>query len=146
MLDGIGAIALVLIASFGVDRITAGILFLLRPATSRLRLPSWISRGPDNKEELPRYVYLALAAIIGGVVLSYLGQVRIFHALGFNTINAILDTVLTGLIFVGGADCVGRFLNRAQGPDRHPDHAPIQVTGTLVLDQDGAKHTRAAAE
>lgn len=139
-LDGISIIALVLIGSFAVDRIVRGLLFGLS------YWKRWASLVPDPNDPatpVPRrkhhqLAYFCFAACLGVVALGWYGGVRILSALGFVAVNPILDTLITGLILVGGADRTEAILCTlgAGGAEAAGarDSAPIQITGTLVLE------------
>ena len=144
MLDGVGAIAVVLIASFAIDRMVTGWLFVLsflRPWTFFFPDPSLVREGRPRAqaERRQKLVYFVFAAALGGVVLAYFGDVRVFHALGFET-NVVLDAVVTGLILTTGADRVGMFLQLAEGGSATRETAqPLEITGKLVLEDKAVK-------
>jgi hypothetical protein len=79
-----------------------------------------------------------LAAIIALPVLAFYGDVRILAAVGFATVNPVLDQVLTGFILIGGADRIGEVLKwsgvqaRPQAEKSSPP--PIGITGKLTLE------------
>src|SRR5260370_17540496 len=137
-LEGITAIAALLIASFAIDRVVAGILFMLSFSDG------WNQRFPEPilvKEEDLRYkadkklklVRTILAAIIALPVLAFYGDVRILAAVGFETVNPILDQVLTGFILIGGADRIGEVLKwsgvQARPQAGKSSFQPIEITG-----------------
>ena len=85
-LDGVTAIALVVIASFAIDRIVTGSLFLLSYSKA------WARRFPEpasledehartQAEKRQKLIYFALAGFLGMVVLAGVGNVRILSAL-----------------------------------------------------------------
>ena len=86
-LDGVSAIALVLIASFAVDRVVTGLLFLLGFNKK------WVQWCPDPKliddppgrtmaERRQKLAYFILAGFFAIIVLAGLGHVRILTAMG----------------------------------------------------------------
>jgi hypothetical protein len=139
--DGVNAIAVILIASFAIDRVVTGLLFLLSFIKPWAR---WLpSPAPEDDpkaraaaEKKHKLVYFALAAALGTVVVSYFGDVRILAYVGFQT-NRYLDTILTGLILVAGADRIGPLMEKVPGAPKgvHPDPGskPIAVSGTITL-------------
>ncbi len=143
-MDGVTAIAVIAIASFGIDRIVRGVLFCLRflppiakflPETSTIEDPNLRVRA-ERRFQMSYYV---LAGILGGVVLAYYGGVRIFDALNFET-NVILDCVMTGLILIAGADRMSVFLKMAGGPGAEDSEPrPIEITGRLILEGESTK-------
>ena len=139
-MDGITAIAVILIGSFAIDRITTGTMFLLaliKPWDRRFPDPAIVTEPTErlHAERKQKLVYFGIAGLLGIVVLAWLGNVRIFAALNF-TVHWIMDTVVTGLVLVGGADRVAVALKSigAPVPEKAPS-SPIEVTGRLVLDQ-----------
>jgi hypothetical protein len=146
-IDGVSAIALVLIASFAIDRIVRGLLFVLG------FFPFWAARfsDPDDPEASPRQkrfgrlAYFAVAAVLSTVILAGYGGVRIFSAMGFNGIDPLLDTLVTGLILVGGAERTEAILKSIGGGGAEAGAAsstPLQISGTLIL----ADRTQGAAK
>lgn len=143
-IDGISAIAVILIASFAIDRITAGLLFLLS------FIPLWRRVVPDpleakNEQEVVRakkrhqLLYFTFAGFLGIIVLAWFGTVRIFSVLGFPQIDPILDTVVTGLILVAGSERISGLLEASSGfagsaPAEKAEPAPIEVKGTVTLE------------
>ena len=156
-IDGVTALALVLIASFAIDRIVTGSLFLLS------FIGAWDRRFPDPasvKDEVERaraekkhkLVYFAIAGILGGVVLVWIGNFRILSAVlrsqdkSFPSVNPVLDTIITALLLMGGADRLAQVLKMpgASGGEKS-ESKPIQITGKLILEQQSGK-TQIAAE
>jgi hypothetical protein len=134
-IDGVSALALVLIASFAIDRITRGFLFLL--SFSRrwaARFPDAESHAPEGLKKRSRLLYLALAAVLSTIVLAWYGKIRIFAAMGFTAIDPLLDALLTGLVLVGGADRTEALLKSFGSGDASASaQTPLHVTGTLTL-------------
>jgi len=89
---------------------------------------------------------------MGVLVIGWFGQVRILGALGFNTVNAYLDMLITGFVLVGGADRTEDILRRigasgsaAAGSTSTGASQPIEITGRLVLDDQGRGEAAAFA-
>lgn len=146
-LDGVTAIAVILIASFGIDRIVTGLLFLLSfiKAWDRLfphpdRIQDVIKR--TNAQRKHKLIYFVIAGILGGIVVAFFGEVRIFRAIGFNKINYILDSIITGLILMAGADRISEILklmpSGAIGA-KTTESRPIEITGRIILEDEKAK-------
>jgi len=139
-LDGITVIAIVLMASFAIDRIVTGALFLLSFSdrwTRRFPDPDAVSDPAErvrarNRQKL---LYFCFAALLALPVLAGYGRVRILAALGFPT-NAVFDVILTGLILVGGSDRVADILKLpgARGGEK-AEPKPITIQGTLVVEE-----------
>src|SRR5215475_7900874 len=95
-LDGVSAIALVLIAAFAIDRVVNGLLFLLGFNKK------WACWCPDPKlidqtapriaaERRQKLVYFVLAGFFGMIVLAGLGHVRILTAMGLRPESAVIS-------------------------------------------------------
>lgn len=144
-IDGVSAIAVILIASFAIDRVATGLLFLF----SYFRW--WSKIFPDPQKEVAnkrtdiekrhKLIYFVVSGILGIGVLGWYGKIRILSVSGFPDADPWLDTIVTGLILVGGADRVATFLNMqgSLATQRSVDQ-PVQITGSLTIeDADGGE-------
>jgi hypothetical protein len=141
-IDGVSALAAILIASFAIDRVTTGILALL----------SWLRGRRRHEPDVPgattaggqRMPYFVIAGVLGAVVLGGFGDVRVLAALGFVSVNPYLDALITGLVLMVGADRASDLLQRfdvpGAGGSKKPA-APIEVTGKLVLENPDAQRS-----
>ena len=142
-IDGVSAIAAILIASFAIDRVTTGTLALV----------SWLRRRRRRALDVPsataadgnqRAAYFFIAGVLGAVVLGGFGDVRVLAALGFVSVNPYLDALITGLVLMVGADRASDLLQRfdvpGAGGSKKPA-APIEVTGKLVLENPDAQRS-----
>lgn len=88
----------------------------------------------------------ALASVFGIVMLAGYGEVRLLKAMLNQDINWFLDTLVTGLALVAGADCMGSILKMPGAPGiekRSPE--PIEITGKLVLEDSEGRRAAASA-
>ena len=142
--DGLSAIALVLVVSFAIDRLVRGLFFVLSYS------PAWARRFPDpafnngtispEAERNHRLVYFILAGSLGMIALGWIGQVRILSALGFTNVNRWLDILVTGLILAGGAERTEQVLKSigASGPSTEAtSKEPIEIRGKLTIEGEG---------
>jgi len=148
-IDGVSAIAVVLIASFAVDRIVTAILFLLSYSSAwkrRFPDPSGVPEGEarDRAGKNLRLAYFCFAAALAIPLIAWVGKVRILAALGFPT-SPYLDTLVTGLILVGGSDRVAEMLKVGSPGEAKSEQKPISITGKLVL-EDGQGRVLAQSE
>ncbi len=144
--DGVTAIAMILIASFAIDRIVVGLLFLFG------FLPGWKRAFPEpalladpgaraGAERKRKLIYFVFAGVLAGLFLAGYGQDRILKAAGFS-INPILDTIMTGLILMGGADRMTELLKMVGVQNAEKLEAParpIEITGRLILEEPADK-------
>lgn len=141
-IDGISAIAVILIASFAIDRIVTGLLFLLsffRPWAQRFPEPATRDGeerfGAERKHKLAYFVFAGALALF----LCLYGNLRIFHASGFQ-VPEWLDAIVTGLLLMGGADRMAALLNLGGGGgESKSSQQPIQITGKITLEQPANK-------
>jgi len=160
VLDPTKVIALILIASFGLDRIVTGILFLLSYRKSwraSFRDPASMPPGPKQVEAARKYklLYGTMAAFLGVVVIAGYLKIRLLELMGLITpdpvtaaaattaapfpTKQIFDALITGLLLTGGAERVAEIL-KMMGPGEagaaKSQPKPIEVTGRLVLEKD----------
>jgi len=140
-----GDIATILIASFAIDRIVAGLFFLLSYSDSlRPLIGESVVQAPIRNEgaaRTRRLLYALFAGYLGIVVIAGILNVRLSALTklpgGANPLsNPLLDTLMTGLIVAAGADRVADALKLfgAPGAEKKTEH-PIEITGKLVLEQ-----------
>ena len=151
-LDGVTALALILIASFAIDRIVTGVLFLLsfsRPWSRHFPDPASLNvdTARSKAEKKQKLVYFILAGIFGIVVLAWLGDIRIFSAVvksakdpSLPMVDPTLDRIITGLVLAAGADRLAQVLKMPGSPaGEKVDQKPIQVTGKLTIEDEAAR-------
>jgi hypothetical protein len=136
------AIVLILVAAFAIDRLVTGLFFLLSFSDE---LRPLIGEDPAHPDEhatrVRRLIYALVAGYLGIVVIAGILKVRLFEmmqttAIGDVKPNALVDTLLTGLIMAGGADRLAELLKAyGGGGEKKGGDKPIEVTGKLVLEQ-----------
>ena len=147
-MDPMRAIALILIGLFAVDRVVAGLFFLLSYSSDlRKSLDPSAVTDPEKQAETMRN-YRLLYAIVGGylgtVVMAGYMQIRLFASTvvpGSEFIGKypLLDIFLTGLVLLGGADRLAEVLRMLGGSGvPKQKEAPLEITGKLVLEQSTA--------
>ena len=136
-IDGVSAVAAVLIASFAVDRIVTAILFLLSYS------PAWKRKFPapaakpegeqrDQAAKNLKLAYFCLCAALAIPVIAGVGKIRILAALGFPT-NQYIDILVTGLVLVGGSDRVADMLKLGSPGEGKGEAKPIAIKGEITL-------------
>lgn len=143
--DGVNVIAVLVIASFAIDRTVAALLFVLSffgSGTQAFSDGTFISdpalaAAAARKRKL---WYFLLAGLLCAAVLIALPKFGVLAALGFATHRA-LDAFVTGLIVLGGSDRMADLLGKIPGvPTANvapPASKPIEVTGKLILEEPG---------
>src|SRR6266849_81197 len=100
-LDGVTVVAVILIASFAIDRVVSALLFLLSLSKS----------FPEPASKKYQVWYFCIAGILAIFVIAYWGNVRILAAVGYPPDpNPVLDALLTGIVLVGGAERLATML------------------------------------
>jgi hypothetical protein len=137
-IDGISVIALVLIASFAVDRIVRGAFFLLGffKRWRRLVPDPADSHTTPTGARVYQFVYMCFAGLLALVALSFLGNVRVLEALGYTQVDPVIDTLFTGLLIMGGAERTEVILQKlgVGGAAGKPAATPLEITGKVVLE------------
>jgi hypothetical protein len=133
--DGITLAAMIVLASFVVERVKAGILFVLAGSA---RWQRTFRESPELKDEALRAaqrkqkaVEFFLAGALVLVALLMFPQLRVFEALGLSP-NGPLDFALTWLILTTGSDKLGEFLNGGRELAK-PEPAPVKIVGDVRL-------------
>jgi len=139
--DSVNVIAALIIAAFAIDRIVAGLLFLIGFCGKRAQAISDPAFGSDPQSaRLRQLAYFLVAAALCAAVLIELPGFRVLSGLGYPA-NSTLDTLITALIMLGGADrmsdLAGKLPEAAQTP---PAPKPMEVTGRVVLEEPGEGH------
>lgn len=143
-MNGINAIVIIIIASFAIDRIVMGLLFILsfiRPWSRVFPDPETVDEQAKRvaAEKKLKLIRFSFAAVLGILVLAGYGHIRIFEEMGFEKINPILDTIVTGLILVAGADRLGAILKMPGAPGvEKAEPRPIEISGRLILESERA--------
>ena len=123
-LNGATAITFILIAAFAIGRIGAAITFLLqymRPV-----------REGDADEAKEKLMYYGIVAVLALIVL-FTVKLRVLFAMQI-PVDPRIDDLFTGIVLVSGAGAIAELLKApGAGPKEKPQ--PIEITGTLVLDE-----------
>lgn len=153
-MDGVSAIALVLIASFAIDRLVSGVLFLLTwthivtdPATAKDAGARFLA------ERWYKVWYYALAGVLAIVVMAYLGNVHLLRAMlpavsdaSNSPFLSVLDTLVTGLALMGGAERLSALLKGAAPEKADAPVLPVEVRGKLTLEDGGTTRVAKPAQ
>ena len=145
---GIHAAALIVIVSFAIDRISAGVFFLLSMAgvwstdTPGASAGSPEARGAQDRARLAYYVFAAVlaAAFIFTFKISMLAALNI----GEGWRHQPLDIAFGILVLMCGSDQVATLLkspHAGKAPGTRSAERPIEVTGKLTLVEQGGQRT-----
>ncbi len=129
--------ALLIVASFAIDRLVSGCLFLLT-YFQILRDPAAITESSVQRraEQRQKFLYYFLAAVLASVVVANYEVARVMRALGFQPYNLPLDFIVTVTVLLGGADRVAALLqSKPAEPPRETATQPIEITGKVTLEE-----------
>lgn len=151
-MDPMKAIGVILIASFLIDSVING-LFTLLAFSARWRrwmpdpelLDDPVARANASRNR--KLLYSLLAGTLGIFVIAGYLQVRILALTGMVAKDTYiyLDTLLTGLILMGGADRMTEALKLMGGGETSKSR-PVEVTGRLVIDNGAITLTRSESD
>jgi hypothetical protein len=143
--DGVNVIAVLVIFSFAIDRIVAGLLFaagFFGPRARALSEPALVAdpAAAALAARNRKLAYFLLASLLCVVMLIAFRDFRVLTALGLQA-NGPLDALVTALIVLGGSDRMSDLLGKLPGiaavAPAPPAPKPIEVTGRLILDEPG---------
>ena len=145
--DGVSVTAVIVLASFVIERLTAGMLFLLSSSERWRRrfvdpLTSKNKSERAKAERQSKWIHFALAGSLVSLLLWLNGNIGVLHALGIEGYND-LDPVFTWLILVAGSDRLGELLkSESTTGDEHA--MPIEIRGRVMLVEDSDSRSTAA--
>ena len=129
--DAVSVAATIVIASFVIDRLKTGILFLMAGTGYWKR--NFID--PDSKRKRKQQVLeFCLTGALVLATLLFFPDLRLLQALGISTVG-IVDFAFTWLALTTGADQLGDLLKG--GARAEPEPKPLQITGDVRLIDDG---------
>ena len=144
-LDGLSAIAMLAVASFAIDRIVAGAVFLLTLVKPEYENPVPGSPGHVPARKTLKLFYVVVAGVLAILVMVLYPNLRILNALGVQA-DRVLDSVLTAIVLLGGSDQLAILLKTIGVPEiQKPAPQPIQINGRLVLEEPAKAKVQAAA-
>ncbi len=138
-LDGVSAIALLILAAFVIERVVSAVLFVF-PTLHLLSDPAQVD-GAGEKAKLERrttYLRFFFSAALAAAVLAVWPTLRVVQF--FQRPDGLpgwLDPVVTWIVLMGGADRISSFVKLPSGPPPKKDQ-PLEVTGHLKLDDSRA--------
>ncbi|UWZ84696.1 hypothetical protein [Occallatibacter riparius] len=145
--DAVSVTAMLLLAAFGVERISRGLLFLLESFKAwRTKFPDPASlKDQEVQDAAARRQKWASFTVCGllSLILIYFGKdLRVLAAMGVQN-QPVLDAMVTWLVLVAGCDRLKDILG--DGPAAAPDESsgpPVQVAGTITLVPAGVEDDR----
>lgn len=137
-LDGVSALALLLLSSFVIERVVSAVLFVL-PTLGMLGEPEEKEddRAHAARERKITYARFFFSAALAAAVLTYWQHLRILELFGQprEYLGRELDFAVTWVVLLGGADriaAVVKLPSAASAPAAKPE--PLEVKGHLTLD------------
>ena len=147
--DGINLLTILLIAAFAIERVSAGILFLLQ-LFHVIGDPDSVEDAAQRAHAKRKYMlyHFAVSGILVIFVLLYVGDFRFLDALGLGNradlsrVPIFVDHLLLAVVLVGGAEQMSAFLKIVGAPGgrtRETGAQPVEVSGKLTLEESSAK-------
>jgi hypothetical protein len=136
-------LALILIASFAIDRIVTALLFLLSFIHKFPAAGATTGGRQSTDTKLYNLLYFGLAALLSALVIAFWGPLTVLPSLRMHdpifdqTGNRIfsLDSILTLIILVGGADRIAALLDSKLGVGApKASTTPLVVEGRITLE------------
>lgn len=124
-LTGSTAVAFILLSAFAIGRVTTAALFLFQ----FVKPPAPDAPVDEDKEKL---VYYGVASVLALLVLLNV-NLRVLATLKI-PVAPLADHLFTFIVLVGGAGTIADLLKVPAGPAKEKPQ-PIEITGTLVLDE-----------
>lgn len=139
-MDPTNMLALILIASFAIDRIATGLMFLF----SFTKVVADPGSSPEAKRRY-QLLYYAIAGVFSILFILNWGQLQILSSLGLRGHLAgsglsLLDMLLTLIVLVGGADRISALLETNLGSVKQSATTPpLVISGTIKLEDRDAR-------
>lgn len=134
------AITVILIAAFAIDRLVAGLFFLLSFSADLRPLVVEDTVNPHPRAaRAQRLIYAVVSGYLGVVVVAGIMKVHLFEmtqiaAPGVPRPNPLLDTLMSGMIMAAGADRLSELV-KTFGEKKGGGEKPVEITGRIVLEQ-----------
>lgn len=126
----------ILIASFAIDRIANGIMFLLSffkfyPNPETISDPTE-AKAAAKKQTMMYYLFMTLLSF--GIAFGF-GEVAVFTKLGFIQNNPFLDKIFTAFLLMGGSESIGTFLKLpGLKVKEKQEEKPIEIKGVVKME------------
>ena len=147
--DGINLLTILLIAAFAIERVSAGIFFLLQ-LFHLIGDPDLVEDTAQRAHVKRRYTlyHFVVSGILVVFVLLYMGDFRFLDALGLGNradlsrVPLFVDRLLLAVVLVGGAEQMSAFLKMVGAPGgsiREAGAQPVEVSGKLIVEEPSTK-------
>lgn len=141
LMDTTTLLATYALLAFLVERLTNGVSLLLSYLNwwrVRFDVTTAADTARRGKIDRNRRVALFFLGAVVAVVGTILVKLNLLAQIGIDGVPAIADQILTGLLIASGGDPIREIIQkRERRGEEPPPTSPLQVTGTLVLQQSG---------
>ena len=145
-MGGVSVIAFVVLLSFAIDRVVAGILFVFSWSSQWRHLCPDPAEVVDPQEKAAavraqKTAYFIIAGLFSVVVLKLVDG-SVFTQMGLKP--GPMDLFLSALVLMGGAERVSAFSSAMHpaGPTAVASEPPLKITGTLTLEEGTIRRLR----
>jgi hypothetical protein len=139
LMDTTRLLATYALLAFLVERLTNGLSILLSYWNwwrVRFDTSTVVDSARRTEVERNRRVVLFFMGAFVGIVGALIANLNLLSQAGLQGIPPLADQILTGLLIASGGDPIREAIHkRSDRRDEPPPATPIQVTGTLVLQQ-----------
>lgn len=137
--SGLTVAALLLVASFAIDRVVSGLLFLLSffpPWRSAFPEPQLLTKSAEKyrARKVQKLLYFSLSAVAAVVLVAKFPDFMVLKKLGFAISGGLefWDQAFTIIALIGGADRIADLAD-SPGTAGKTQSEPLEITGTVTL-------------
>lgn len=148
--SGITVAAILVVASFAIDRVVSALLFLLSffaPWRSVFPEPQLLTNGAEKyrARKIQKLLYFVLAAFGAAVLVAKFPEFMLLKKLGFTYSSGqeFWDRVFTVIALIGGADRIAELAD-SPGSAGRTQSEPLEITGTVILEESRGDGTHPA--
>jgi hypothetical protein len=139
--SGIQVAAMIVIASFVIDRVTGGTFFVLSlfDGWNRIFPDPAIVENPGDKfaaQKRSKIIYYTFVAMLASIFV-YTFNIGVLKALKLGGIELWMDQIFSVLVLMGGSDQIAALLkapHAGKALETTTRNPPIEVTGKLILE------------
>jgi len=139
LMDTTTLLATFALLAFLVERLTNAMAILFAFSSAwRQHFDVSAAADPDKRirNDRNRRIALFLVGAAVAIVGALVAQINLLGELGLDAVPQRAGEVVTGLLIASGAEPIRELIQqRARGRDEPPQTTPIQVSGTLVIQQ-----------
>ena len=141
--NAVSLAAMIIVASFGIERIATGTFFLLEfiPGVKGLTGDNAVGKAPVSR--VGRLAFYGLVGAMAALVVSFYPELRVLTRLGITSHpHPLFDPAFTTIVLMGGSDRIAALSKPSSAGAKTTKPRPVEVVGTLRLEDDSRKDVR----